>query len=242
MGEETIKNEEIIESPAIEIKNFEVGKIYAAICGVMADISAVGKNQKNEMQKFNYRGIDDVMNALHPAMVKNKVFIVPNTIEEVRDTVATQRGGVMQRVRLKMLFTFMTDDGSHIDCHIIGEATDSGDKAINKAMSIAYKYACFQVFCIPTEEMRECDPDKESVEIAKEQPKKEETKVDESDKPIDAMKLKLVKEKLTEASISEDAVCKRYKINKIEELMDSCFGGLMKSIEATLKKAKEGAK
>ncbi|AIM22416.1 hypothetical protein SERRSCBI_14090 [Serratia sp. SCBI] len=29
---------------------------------------------------------------------------------------------------------------------------DSGDKATNKAMSIAYKYAAFQAFCIPTEE------------------------------------------------------------------------------------------
>lgn len=29
---------------------------------------------------------------------------------------------------------------------------DSGDKATNKAMSIAYKYAAFQAFCIPTED------------------------------------------------------------------------------------------
>ena len=36
------------------------------------------------------------------------------------------------------------------------------DKATNKAMAIAYKYLCFQVFCIPTEEMS--DPDAESLE------------------------------------------------------------------------------
>jgi hypothetical protein len=28
---------------------------------------------------------------------------------------------------------------------------DSGDKATNKAMSAAFKYACMEVFCIPTE-------------------------------------------------------------------------------------------
>ena len=39
---------------------------------------------------------------------------------------------------------------------------DSGDKATNKAMAIAFKYACFQVFCIPTEEMK--DPDGETPE------------------------------------------------------------------------------
>ena len=37
---------------------------------------------------------------------------------------------------------------------------DSGDKASNKAMSAAFKYACFQTFCIPTEEMQ--DPDAET--------------------------------------------------------------------------------
>ena len=37
---------------------------------------------------------------------------------------------------------------------------DSGDKATTKAMAIAFKYACFQVFCIPTEEMK--DPDAET--------------------------------------------------------------------------------
>ena len=39
------------------------------------------------------------------------------------------------------------------------EGMDSGDKATNKAMSIAFKYACFQVFCIPTEEMQDPDAD-----------------------------------------------------------------------------------
>jgi len=38
---------------------------------------------------------------------------------------------------------------------------DSGDKASNKAMSIAYKYACFQAFCIPIE----ADPDAEVYEV-----------------------------------------------------------------------------
>lgn len=43
-------------------------------------------------------------------------------------------------------------DGSIHTVTTYGEAMDSGDKATNKAMSIAYKYAAFQAFCIPTEE------------------------------------------------------------------------------------------
>lgn len=42
---------------------------------------------------------------------------------------------------------------------------DSGDKSSNKAMSVAFKYACFQALCIPTEEMK--DPDGETPEQIK---------------------------------------------------------------------------
>lgn len=34
---------------------------------------------------------------------------------------------------------------------------DSGDKATNKAMSAAFKYACMQAFCIPTEGDNDAD-------------------------------------------------------------------------------------
>jgi hypothetical protein len=54
---------------------------------------------------------------------------------------------------------FVTTDGSEVVSTTIGEGMDSGDKASNKAMSIAFKYACFEVFCIPTEEMTKDDPD-----------------------------------------------------------------------------------
>ena len=38
-----------------------------------------------------------------------------------------------------------------------GEAMDSADKATNKAMSAAYKYAAIQAFCIPTEGDNDAD-------------------------------------------------------------------------------------
>ena len=50
-----------------------------------------------------------------------------------------------------------------MSCVVVGEGMDSGDKASNKAMSVALKYACFQLFMIPTEEM--VDPDAETHEV-----------------------------------------------------------------------------
>lgn len=49
------------------------------------------------------------------------------------------------------------EDGSKHTIKTFGEAMDSGDKATNKAMSAAYKYACFQAFAIPTEGDNDAD-------------------------------------------------------------------------------------
>lgn len=137
--------------------------IYGAISNVMSEIGAVGKNQKNQQQNFTFRGIDAVMNAINPALIKNKVFMVPEVLEQKREERQTKNGGNLIYSICKMKYTFFAEDGSNIQSIVIGEGMDSGDKATNKAMSIAFKYACFQVFCIPTEEMK--DPDADSNEV-----------------------------------------------------------------------------
>ena len=135
------------------------GNIYKAISAVMDDVGAVGKNNTNQIQKYKFRGIDDVMNALHPAMVKHHVFVAPEVLEETREERQTGKGGLLIYSVVKVKYTFYTDDGSSVESVVIGEAMDSGDKSMNKAMSAAFKYACFQTFCIPTEEMRDSEED-----------------------------------------------------------------------------------
>lgn len=140
-------------------KQQAVPKIYGSICDIMSEVGAIGKNKHNQQQKFNYRGIDDVMNALQPIMIKYRVFAVPEVLAENREERQTQRGGNLIYTILKVKYTFYADDGSNIAAIVTGEGMDSGDKSANKAMSIAFKYACFQVFCIPTEEMIDPDSD-----------------------------------------------------------------------------------
>lgn len=135
-------------------------EIFKAINGVMEEIGAIGKTSENQQQHFMYRGIDAVMNALQPALIKHKVFVVPETLEQRREERTTGKGGNLIYSILKIKFTFYAEDGSNVSATVIGEGMDSGDKASNKAMSVAFKYACFQVLCIPTEEMK--DPDAET--------------------------------------------------------------------------------
>ena len=140
-----------------------MAEIYQAIIGVMADIGAIGKDKKNAQQGFKYRGVDDVMNALQPVMVQHGLFVVPEIIDQKREERQTNRGGNLIYSVCTVRYTFYAKDGSSVQCVVVGEGMDSGDKATNKAMSIAFKYACFQVFCIPTEEMK--DPDAEVHEV-----------------------------------------------------------------------------
>lgn len=137
----------------------EGGKIFGAITAIMNELGAIEKKKRlaSGPNQYNYRGVDDVMNALNPALIKNGVFIVPEVLEETREERQTSKGGNLLYSILKIRFRFYAEDGSHIDAVTIGEGMDSGDKASNKAMSVAFKYACFQIFCIPTEEM--IDPD-----------------------------------------------------------------------------------
>lgn len=137
--------------------------VYKAIAGVAKDMSEVGisKDSQNQQQGFKFRGIDAVYNALSPALVKNGLVILPRITERTVSERVTAKGGVLFYVVVKAEFDFVaTEDGSRHTIVTFGEAMDSGDKATNKAMSIAYKYAAFQAFCIPTEETAQ-DPDAE---------------------------------------------------------------------------------
>jgi hypothetical protein len=136
--------------------------IYQSIPAIMLDMGVVGKDKKNAQQGFMFRGIDDVMNATNPFMAKHKVFVVPNVIERIREERTTKAGGAMYLTLLRVEFTFYAEDGTFVKAVTDGEAMDTGDKGTNKAMSIAFKYALFQVFNIPTEEMK--DPDAETPE------------------------------------------------------------------------------
>lgn len=138
----------------------EKKNIFETINAVMEEIGAVGKNSRNEKQKYMYRGVDDVMNALNPAFIKHKLFMVPEVVSQTREERQTANDKNLIYSVLSVKYTFYAEDGSSIYTIVPGEGMDSGDKASNKAMSSAFKYACFQTFCIPTEEMK--DPDAET--------------------------------------------------------------------------------
>jgi len=97
------------------------------------------------------------MNTFYPLLAQHKVFVVPEVLEQTREERQTTKGGNLIYSILRLKYTFYAEDGSSVSAVVVGEGMDSGDKASNKAMAVGMKYAMFQVFCIPTEEM--VDPD-----------------------------------------------------------------------------------
>lgn len=134
-------------------------QIYNSLCAIQKEIGAIGKNKRSPGVSFAYRGIDDVMNELHPLLAEFGVTIVPEVVDHKREERLTTSGKPMVFSIMTIRYHFVAIDGSEVVATVVGEGQDLSDKASNKAMAIAYKYACFQVFCIPTEEMAKADPD-----------------------------------------------------------------------------------
>lgn len=140
-----------------------MAEIYGLIGQAMREIGAIGKDSKNQQQGFMYRGIDAVYNALNPVMAKLGLFICPEVLDQTREERQTANGRNLIYSVMTIKYTIYAPDGSSVSCVVVGEGMDSGDKASNKAMSVAMKYAAFQLFMIPTEEMK--DPDAETHEV-----------------------------------------------------------------------------
>lgn len=135
----------------------EAKLIYSKIANILKETKAITKSEKNQQQGFKFRGIDNVMNELHELFAKNEVFILQEVKEFSTENRPTKSGGTNTFTRATITFRYMTTDGSFVETTNVGEAMDSGDKGMNKAMSIALKYSLLQMLLIPTEEQK--DPD-----------------------------------------------------------------------------------
>lgn len=135
--------------------------VHQALSKVMGDVQAVRKDSENHAQKFLFRGIDAVLNAVGPALRKHGVTILPEDVEVHRSNGTTTSGKQTAEVVVKVTYRVYGPAGDSIHGKVAAEAMDFGDKAIPKAMSVAYRTFLLQALTIPTDEP---DPDSESYE------------------------------------------------------------------------------
>ncbi len=145
----------------------KVEKVYSAIAAVAGALSKKGieKDQKNAMQNYEFRGIDDLYNVLGPILAEHKLCILPRVLGRETIEGTTKKGGVSFHTILDVEFDLVSaEDGS---CHAVrtqGESIDTSDKSVNKALIAAYKYLAFIMFCIPVKGMADADRDTPEIE------------------------------------------------------------------------------
>src|SRR6185369_1752104 len=137
--------------------------IHAAMVAIMGAVGPIAKDRKNEGQGYKFRGVDDVYQGLQAIMSANGVYTTSRVSDVVRVDRTTKSGGLSIGVSCLVEFTFHHSTGGSVTSQVIGEGMDSGDKASNKAMSVAHKYALLQAFMIPTSEPK--DPEEENHDL-----------------------------------------------------------------------------
>jgi hypothetical protein len=228
-------------------------KVYPAILNVMRALKqeGIGKSGRNQQQGYNFRGIDQVYEALCSALVDHNLLILPRAVGRVETSRPTKSGTLMFNVVLEVEFDIVsTEDGSHHLVRAFGEAQDSADKATNKASSAAYKYAVIQAFCIPVKGVPDADADSpedtvaepaprparnrrersEDVDQQQESPESEPVKEAVKSERLNAVQQSEVTLLLERSKADTDAFLKYYEATSVADLKVSDFEAITSAL------------
>ena len=136
--------------------------IYQLLAKVIAEVPAVAKKERNQAQNFSFRGIDAVVNAVSPVLIKHGVIVAPTLLNYVYEQIPIGgQGKLAGHARVSVQYTFYGPQGDSISASVAAEAMDYGDKATAKAMSVAFRTALLQTLTLPTDDK---DPDQDTYE------------------------------------------------------------------------------
>ena len=197
--------------------------VFAAMVAVqkLAAAEGIAKLRTNRHFGFNFRGVDDVMNALAGWVSANGLFVLPAydapVVAERRK--ATKNGErVYYNVAVRGTFHFVHADGSRVSLGpVLGEANDDEDKATSKAMSHCYKNAMFQAFVIPLEGLNGRDHDADG------EPEVEYVSDDQ---------VAQLRAALSEAGRAEKKFVEWMKLERLEDMRANHFSRALEKIRA----------
>jgi len=133
--------------------------VHVAWARVMADVQSISKADRREDVggRYNFRGVDRVVNAIGPALRRHGVLVLPVRVFDIEYREArTAKGNVMQDCTLKVRWMVVGPLGDTLPepLESAGQATDTQDKATSKATSVAQRVLFLTALHIPTQ-----DPD-----------------------------------------------------------------------------------
>ena len=131
--------------------------IYGKIAAIMKSAEPIAKDQYNQQQRYNFRGIDDFYNGLQAVFAEHGVFTTSEILNSEPSVRTTKSGTSMYVEKLVVRYHFWAEDGSSVFTDVQGEAMDMADKASNKAFSAAHKIAMMQILMLPTDEKKDSE-------------------------------------------------------------------------------------
>ena len=128
--------------------------VYEAIRNAMADVGFIAKSGYNENQKYKFLGIEAITAEVQPALIKNGLVIYPSIVSQTsydREGVnASGKATIAHFATVVVEYVIVGPAGDKVRATMVGEASDTADKAMNKALATAAKYFFKQFFWIPT--------------------------------------------------------------------------------------------
>lgn len=150
-----------------------MGDLHVALSLAIADCGEGVKKEK-KAQGYMFRGIDQMLNFLNPILARHQLALVPhNVTDELVIDRQTKGGSANYFARAKVEFRLYHACGESIQVMVLAEASDVSDKALNKVMSVAWKYAAIQTFCIPLEDVQDENPNSSDMEPTRPPPVQE---------------------------------------------------------------------
>jgi hypothetical protein len=146
--------------------------VDSACVEVMRVVPYIRKRKGKDLP-YSFASESEYIRRLHEAMVENGLSICPTKMVVVsRERYLTKKQANMNHVTICVTYSLAhAPSRTSKTIETLGEAADTGDKAIPKAMTIAYKYALKEAFFIETGD----DPDRYSsadMERAEDRPRR----------------------------------------------------------------------
>lgn len=128
--------------------------LAAKLCAILGEFAPVEKGGKNTAQNYKYVKEADVSDSARKLLAKHGVFCLPSVEDITEREYQTKNGATMNLVRVKVRYTFINADNPAELMAVIhfGDGSDSGDKALYKALTGCHKYMLMRTFCIGSED------------------------------------------------------------------------------------------
>lgn len=141
--------------------------IFDALAAFQSEVSLISKDGYNDFHRYHYASLEQWVDAIRPVLARHGLAIVTScTRVEDLQPAETRKGDKLRMVRVTARATLYHRSGTSIAVDAYGEGSDSGDKAVYKAMTGARKYLLAALSGSATSDDPEHENEREASKLA----------------------------------------------------------------------------